>query len=62
MRYKELDGKTEKELQALIAEGRARIHSLKLSRGMNQLKDVREIREVRKDIARMMMKMSDLKK
>lgn len=62
MRYKELDGKAEKELQALIAEGRARIHSLKLSRGMNQLKDVREIREVRKDIARMMMKMSDLKK
>lgn len=62
MSYKELDGKTEKELQALIAEGRARLHALRLSRSMNQLKDVREIREIRKDTARMMTKLSALKK
>jgi ribosomal protein L29 len=60
MRFKELEGKTEKELQALIGEGRARLHMLKLGRVTNQLKDVREIREIRKDIARMMTKIGTL--
>jgi ribosomal protein L29 len=55
MEYKEILLKEEKELTALISEGRAKLQALRLKRTMNQLKDVREIREVRKDIARMMM-------
>lgn len=61
MEYKDLLSKSEKELGALISEERARLQNLRLKRAMNQLKDVREIREVRKDIARMMMALSAVK-
>lgn len=61
MRYQELKERTAKELTALVAEGRTKLHDLRLKRSMNQLKDVRAIREIRKDIARMMTKLSELK-
>lgn len=54
MTFDEIKTKTEKELLTLIAEGRSRLHDLRLKRSMNQLKDVRELREIRKDIARML--------
>lgn len=62
MKHKDLQEKSEKELTALIAEERSKLHDLRLKRSMNQLKDVRAIREIRKDIARMMTKVSSLKK
>ncbi len=58
MIFSEIKAKGEKELLALVAEGRARMHDLKLKRSMNQLKDVREIREIRKDIARILTHLS----
>ena len=58
MQYKDLAGKEEKELNALISEGKASLQSLRLKTAMNQLKDVRSIREIRKDIARMKTKLN----
>jgi ribosomal protein L29 len=58
MQYKDLQGKDDSELKALVAENRAQLHELRLKRSMNQLSDVRSIREIRKDIARMLTKMS----
>ncbi len=58
MQYKDLQGKEEKELLALVSESRAQLHELRLKRSMNQLPDVRSIREVRKDIARMLHKVT----
>lgn len=60
MLYKDLQDKGEKELKALVSEEQAKLHDLRLKRSMNQLADVRSIREVRKDIARMMTKLSSL--
>lgn len=62
MQYKDLQGKEEKELKALVLEKRSSLHSLRLKSSMNQVKDVREIREIRKDIARMLTKLNDRKK
>lgn len=61
MEYKDLQSKSEPELIALIGEERAKLQGLKLKRSMNQLKDVREIREVKKAIARMETKISSLR-
>jgi ribosomal protein L29 len=61
MKFKELEGKNEKELSGLVAEDRARLHALSMKRAVNQVKDVREIREIRQRIARMMTKLTSLK-
>jgi ribosomal protein L29 len=61
MKYTELDGKGEKELQGLLAEERTRLHAHRMRRSVNQLKDVREIREIRQRIAWIMTKLSGLK-
>jgi len=61
MNFKELEGKSEKELSSLLAEDRARLHALNMKRSVNQVKDVREIREIRQHIARVMTKLTSLK-
>ncbi len=61
MNFKELEGKTEKELSSLLAEDRSRLHALSMKRAVNQVKDVREIREIRQHIARVMTKLTSLK-
>lgn len=60
MQYHDLKEKNEKELKALVSEEQAKLHDLRLKSAMNQLKDVRAIREARKDIARLMTKLSSL--
>jgi ribosomal protein L29 len=54
MQYKDLAGKSLKELQGLLTEDRTRLHALRLKRSVNQIKDVREIRELRQRIARLL--------
>lgn len=61
MNFKELEGKSEKELFGQLAEDRSRLHSLRMKRAVNQVKDVREIRETRQRIARVMTKLTSLK-
>lgn len=61
MKYQEIDGKAAKELEGMLGELRTTLHRLRMQRGINQLKDVREIRETRKAIARILTKLSSLK-
>ena len=61
MNFKELQGKSEKELSGMLVEDRARLHALSMKKAVNQVKDVREIREIRQRIAQVMTKMTHLK-
>lgn len=52
MDYTELKNKTEKELHDILAEKRTALRALRFKAHDQQLKDVRDIRETRKIIAR----------
>ena len=54
MKAKELRQKTIKELQELLQERRKRLAQLRFDLSLKKLKNVREIREVKKDIARIL--------
>jgi ribosomal protein L29 len=62
MKYKELEGKSDKELQGMLSEDRATLHAMKLKTSVNQLKDVRDMRDIRKRMARLLTKLNSLKK
>lgn len=52
MKYKELVHKSIGELRELLNEAQYELRALGFKAGENQLKDVRKIRSVKKDIAR----------
>lgn len=52
MDAKELKNKKKKDLHDLLAEKRHLVRELRFKANEKQLKDVREIRETKKDIAR----------
>lgn len=54
MKIKDLRQKTEKELQDLLAENRKRLGQLKFDLASKKLKNSREIRWLRRDIARIL--------
>jgi len=54
MTLKELQQKTDQELRSLLAEARERLRDLRFRVAQDTHKDVREIREVRTAIARML--------
>ncbi len=62
MEFKDLEKKTEKELQKLLAEERASLYELRTKISVNQLKDVREVREVRANIARILTRLQEVTK
>ena len=47
-------GKSRAELEAMVAEDRARLHDLRIKLSVGQLRDVREVRETRNRIAQML--------
>jgi ribosomal protein L29 len=51
MEFKELKKKTEKELQAMLAEQREKLRIARFKDANKQLKNVREIRVIRAEIA-----------
>ncbi|MDO9399257.1 MAG: 50S ribosomal protein L29 [bacterium] len=51
MEFKEIITKTTKELHKLLSESREKLRDLRFKDGNKQLKNVREIRQVRKLIA-----------
>ncbi len=60
MNYKDLEKKSAKELEKMIAEARGSLYDLKLKMSVGQLKNVRSLRAAKKDIARMLTKLNDL--
>lgn len=52
MDFKELKSKTEKELKQFLGESRDKLRDLRFKDANKQLKNVREIREIKKIIAR----------
>lgn len=55
MKFNELKIKTEAELQKLLQESRLQIRELRFKTAADQLKNVREVRRVRKIIAQALM-------
>lgn len=58
MQKNEFAGKSRKELEALVAETRGKLHDLRIKLSVGQLRDVREVREVRQRIARMLTQLA----
>lgn len=54
MDYSEIKNKSEKELHDLLQEQRAALRALRFKSHDGQLKDVRNIRETRQNIARIL--------
>ncbi len=54
MTIKELKSKTESELQDLLADNRWKLKDLRFKNANGQLKDVREMRETKQIIARIL--------
>lgn len=59
METKELRDKTQPELQRLLAEARNRLRELRFKVAAKQLSDVREIRETRRTVARILTLMAE---
>jgi len=61
MELKELKLKTEKELQQILNEFRDKLRDLRFKDANKQLKNIREIREIKKTIARALTLLSNKK-
>jgi len=62
MKAKELRQKSEKELQKLLQELREKLRKLRFDLVSGKVKNVREIRQTRKDIARILTILNERKK
>ena len=62
MEFKELKKKSENELHKLLSEQRDKLRDLRFKDASKQLKNVREIREVRKIIAQTLTLLNSKKK
>ncbi len=54
MEFKELKNKTEKELKQILSESRDKLRDLRFKDANKQLKNVREIRVIKKTIAKIL--------
>jgi ribosomal protein L29 len=54
MKYKELTTKSENEIRQMLVELRSKAHDLSVKLKLNQVKNVKELGMVKKDIARIM--------
>ena len=61
MKKNEFKDMGRKEIEAMIAESRGALHDMKIKLSVGQMRDVREVRETRKRIARMQMQLATLK-
>lgn len=60
MDWKEINRKGRPELERLVATEREHMRRLRFAVGQGQHKDVRELRQTRHDIARLMTKLQQL--
>ncbi len=61
MDWTEITRKGQPELERLLASNRERLRSLRFAVSQGQHKDVRDLRELKHDIARLMTKLRQLK-
>ena len=61
MKINELRQKSEKELKALLQEDREKLRQLRFDLASGKVKNVREIRSKRRDIARILTILKELK-
>lgn len=54
MKFKELTTKSEAEVKSLLGELRAQAHELSVKQRLNQLKNMHQLKQVKKDIARIL--------
>ncbi len=54
MKAKELNKKTKSDLQKLLQQNRSKLRTLRFDLSSGKVKNVREIRAIRKDIARIL--------
>ncbi|MFA5991233.1 MAG: 50S ribosomal protein L29 [Candidatus Doudnabacteria bacterium] len=62
MKFKELTTKSENEVTSLLLELKTKAHDLAVKIRLNQLKNTHELKVVKKDIARIMTYVHNLKK
>jgi ribosomal protein L29 len=62
MEYKELKTKSESELRAILAQDREKLRDLGFKVSSNQLKNIREVRVLKKSIAKILFLLSVNKK
>ncbi len=55
MEYKELKNKKESDLHKILAESREKLRDLRFKDASKQLKNVREIRIIKKTVAKVLM-------
>ncbi|OGY46950.1 MAG: 50S ribosomal protein L29 [Candidatus Buchananbacteria bacterium RIFCSPHIGHO2_02_FULL_45_11b] len=60
MDYKELKNLSEKEWQKILGETREKLRDLKFKVASNQIKNIRELREAKKTIARVLFLLKSL--
>lgn len=60
MEYKELKSKAEPEIQRQLAQLREQLRNRRFQVAQGQHKDVRELRELKRDIARLMTRLQEL--
>jgi ribosomal protein L29 len=61
MKYKELTTKSEAEVKKVLQDLRSEAHDLTLKLKLNQLKNVSKLGQVKKDIARVMTFLGNIK-
>lgn len=62
MRMNEIKNKAEAELQKILAESREKLRGLRFKDANRQLKDVREIRETKQSISRLLTELNSRRK
>ncbi len=62
MEFKELNEKKEADLQKLLSENNEKLRELRFKDSNKQLKNVREIRALKKTVARIKTVLSNIKK
>lgn len=62
MEFKEIQNKTENELRRILAEQRGLMYDLRLKLSVNQTKNVRQIRDVRKTIGKILTQLDNIRK
>lgn len=62
MEFKDIKEKPATELKKILAEERARLHGLRLKLAVNRQKNVREVRQSRQFIARILTRLQQLEK